>query len=63
VKKKRFFVEQITSVLQQVASAGGRRLSPGRDSEQTCYRWKKSYGGILPSAARELTLRTSHSAT
>ncbi len=44
MKKKRFSVEQITSVLQQVAGI----------SEQTFYRWKKVYGGMLPSEAREL---------
>jgi putative transposase len=56
VKKQRFSVEQITSVLQQVT-----RGVPVGDvcrqvgiSEQTFYRWKKSYGGMLPSEAREL---------
>lgn len=56
MKKQRFSVEQITSVLQQVA-----RGVPVGDvcrqvgiSEQTFYRWKKSYGGMLPSEAREL---------
>jgi putative transposase len=56
VKKKRFSVEQITSVLQQVASG----VPVGDDcrkvgiSEQTFCRWKKAYGGMLPSEAREL---------
>ena len=57
MKKQRFSVEQITSVLQQVA-----RGVPVGDvcrqvgiSEQTFYRWKKDYGGMLPSEARELT--------
>ena len=56
MKKQRFSVEQITSVLQQVA-----RGVPVGDvcrqvgvSEQTFYRWKKTYGGMLPSEAREL---------
>jgi putative transposase len=56
VKKKRFSVEQITSVLQQVA--GGmpvgdvcRRVEI---SEQTFYQWKKAYGTMLPSEACEL---------
>ena len=57
MKKKRFSVEQITSVLQQVA--GGvppSATSAARSgiSEQTFYRWKKVYGGMLPSEAREL---------
>ena len=56
MKKKRFSVEQITAVLQQVS--GGmpvgdvcRQLGV---SEQTFYRWKKEYAGMLPSEAREL---------
>jgi putative transposase len=56
VKRKRFSVEQITAVLKQ--AEGG---IPVRDvcrqagvSEQTFYRWKKVYGGMLPSEAREL---------
>jgi putative transposase len=56
VKKKRFSVEQIAAVLQQ---AGGG--VPVGDvcrqvgiSEQTFYRWKKVYGGMPPSEAREL---------
>jgi putative transposase len=57
VKKKRFSVEQITAVLKQ-AEAGApvgdlcRQLGI---AEQTFYRWKKAYGGMLPSEARELT--------
>jgi putative transposase len=56
VKKKRFSVEQITSVLQQVAggvSVGDVCRQIGI-SEQTFYRWKKAYGAMLPSEAREL---------
>ena len=56
MKKQRFSVEQITSVLQQAA-----RGVPVGDvcrqvgiSEQTFYRWKKTYDGMLPSEAREL---------
>ena len=56
MKRKRISVEQITSVLQQ--GSGG---VPVGDvcrhvgiSEQTFYRWKKQYGGMLPSEAREL---------
>ena len=56
MKKKRFSVEQITSVLQQVASGlpVGDVCRQVGISEQTFYRWKKSYGGMLPSEAREL---------
>jgi putative transposase len=56
VKKKRFSVEQITTVLKQ-AEAGAQVGDLCRQvgiSEQTFYRWKKSYGGMLPSEAREL---------
>ena len=56
MKKKRFSVEQITTVLKQ-AEAGapvGDLCRQVGVSEQTFYRWKKSYGGMLPSEAREL---------
>ena len=56
MKRKRFSVEQITSVLQQVAGGGpvGDVCRQVGVSEQTFYRWKKAYGGMLPSEAREL---------
>ena len=56
MKRKRFSVEQITSVLQQVASGVpvGDVCRQVGISEQTFYRWKKAYGGMLPSEAREL---------
>ena len=56
MKKKRFSVEQITSVLQQVAAGVpvGDVCRQVGVSEQTFYRWKKVYGGMLPSEAREL---------
>jgi putative transposase len=56
VKKKRFSVEQITAVLKQ-AEAGtpvGDLCRQVGIAEQTFYRWKKAYGGMLPSEAREL---------
>ena len=56
LKKKRFSVEQITTVLKQ-AEAGapvGDLCRQVGISEQTFYRWKKSYGGMLPNEAREL---------
>lgn len=56
MKKKRFSVEQITAVLKQ-AEAGtpvGDLCRQVGIAEQTFYRWKKSYGGMLPSEAREL---------
>ena len=56
MKRKRFSVEQITSVLQQTAGgmAVGDVCRQLGISEQTFYRWKKTYGGMLPSEAREL---------
>ena len=56
MKKQRFSVEQITSVLQQAAGgmAVGDVCRQVGISEQTFYRWKKEYGGMLPSEAREL---------
>jgi len=56
VKKKRFSVEQMTSVLQQVAGgmAVGDVCRQVGISEQTFYRWKKAYGGMLPGEVREL---------
>ena len=56
MKKKRLSVEQITAVLQQ-AEAGtpiGDLCRQVGISEQTFYRWKKAYGSMLPSEAREL---------
>jgi len=56
VKKKRFSVEQITAVLQQVGGGMpvGDVCRQVGVSEQTFYRWKKEYAGMLPSEAREL---------
>jgi putative transposase len=56
VKKKRFSVEQITAVLHR-AETGIPVTELCRQvgvSEQTFYRWKKVYGGLAPSEAREL---------
>ena len=56
MKKKRFSVEQITAVLKQAetgAPVGDLSRQVGI-SEQTFYRWKKVYGGMLPGEAREL---------
>jgi putative transposase len=48
VKKMRFSVEQITAVLQQVESGipVGDVCRQAGISEQTFYRWKKTYGGM-----------------
>jgi putative transposase len=56
VKRKRFSVEQITTVLQQAATGipVGDLCRQVGISEQTFYRWKKAYGTMLPSEAREL---------
>ena len=56
MKKKRFSVEQITAVLQQAATGVpmGDLCRQVGISEQTFYRWKKVYGNMPPSEAREL---------
>lgn len=62
MKKKRFSVEQIT-VLQQAEGGApiGDVCRQVGISEQTYYRWKKVYGGMPPSEARELKqLRDEH---
>ncbi len=56
MKKKRFSVEQITGILKQ-AELGTPIADLCRQhgvSEQSFYRTKKVYGGMLPSEAREL---------
>jgi putative transposase len=56
VKKKRFAVKQIASILKQ-AELGTPALELCRQhgvSEQSFYRWKKRYGSMEPSEAREL---------
>ena len=54
--KKRFSVEQITAVLQQAEQGVpiGDLCRKVGISEQSFYRWKKVYGGLQPSEAREL---------
>ena len=56
MKRKRFSVEQITGVLQQVEAGVpvGDVCRQVGGSAQTFYRWKKEYGGMLPSEAREM---------
>ena len=56
MKKKRFSVEQITGILKQAELGApiGDLCRQHGVSEQSFYRWKKVYGGMLPSEAREL---------
>lgn len=56
MKRKRFSVEQITAVLQQAAQGVpiGDLCRKVGISEQSFYRWKKEYGNLQPSEAREL---------
>ena len=56
MKRKRFSVEQITAVLKQVEGGipVGDVCRQAGVSEQTFYRWKKVYGGMLPGEAREV---------
>lgn len=56
MKRKRFSVEQITGILKQ-AELGAPVQELCRQhgvSEQSFYRWRKVYGGMDPSGAREL---------
>ena len=56
MKRKRFSVEQITAVLQQAESGVpiGDLCRQVGVSEQSFYRWRKVYGNLQPSEAREL---------
>jgi putative transposase len=56
VKKKRHSVEQITAILNQAGSSAevGDLCRQVGIAEQTFYWWKKVYGSMLPSEAREL---------
>jgi putative transposase len=56
VKKKRFAVEQITAILKQ-GELGVPIAQLCREhgiSEQSYYRWRRTYGGIDSSEVREL---------
>ena len=64
MKRKRYTVEQIVSVLKQ-AELGMEVSDLIRQlgiSEQTFYRWKKQYGGMEPSQVRELKQVTEENA-
>ena len=56
MKRKRFSVEQITTVLKQAETGVpiGELCRQVGISEQTFYRWRKVYGNLQPSEAREL---------
>lgn len=56
MKKKRFSVEQITAILKQaeIGTPVAELCRRHGISEQSFYRWKKLYGGMAPSEAREL---------
>lgn len=56
MKKKRFSVEQIVSVLKEaeLGTPVAELIRKIGISEQTFYRWKKVYGGLEPSQARKL---------
>ena len=56
MKRSRFTEQQIAFVLQQ-AESGTPVLEVCRKmgiSEQTFYRWKKRFGGLMPSEVRKL---------
>jgi putative transposase len=55
MKKSRYTDQQIAFALQQ-AESGTRVAEVCRKmgiSEQTFYRWKKKYGGLMPSEVRK----------
>jgi len=56
VKRKRFSVEQIVSVLKEheLGIPGTELCRRIGVSENTFYRWKRVYGGLQPSEARRL---------
>lgn len=56
MKQKRYTVAQIIAVLKQaeLGAPVGEIVRKLGISEQTYYRWKKKYGGLEPSQAREL---------
>lgn len=56
MKKKRFSVEQIVSVLKEaeLGTPVAELIRKVGISEQTFYRWKKVYGGLEPGQARRL---------
>lgn len=56
MKKKRFSVEQIVSVVKEaeLGTPVAELIRKVGISEQTFYRWKKVYGGLEPSQARRL---------
>jgi putative transposase len=56
VKRKRFSVEQITRILKQgdLGTPITELCRQNGIAEQSYYRWKKIYGGLEPSEAREL---------
>ena len=56
MKKSKFTEAQIAFAMQQ-AESGTRVAEVCRKmgiSEQTFYRWKKKYGGLMPSEVRKL---------
>ncbi len=56
MRKSRFTEQQIAFALQQ-AEAGTPVAEVRRKmgvSEPTCFRWKKRYGGLMPSEVRKL---------
>jgi putative transposase len=56
MKKSQFTEQQIAFALQQ--AEGGTAIAEIRRklgiSEQTFYRWKKRYGGMMPSEVRKM---------
>jgi len=56
MKRSKFTDQQIAFALHQSAqgTSVGERIRKMGISEQTFYRWKKKYGGLMPSEVRKL---------
>lgn len=63
--KKRFTEGQIIGLLREAETPGSEIRSVCRknnSTERTCYRWRKQYGGMDVSDARELKVHEAENA-
>jgi putative transposase len=56
MKKSRFSEQQIAFILKQAENGAGVEevCRKAGISQQTCYRWRKKYGGLMPSELKRL---------
>jgi len=56
MKRSRFTEQQIAFALQQAeqGTSAGEVIRKMGITEQTFYRWKKRYGGLMPSEVRKM---------